>query len=368
MEHAIKSGKLKIEAISDEVLGVKVIRGFARLCDLSALSKADIYDAHKNPTGTQRDLSPKHARDAYLYVRQEELAFWPEIFLSARDSAVWSFAGTPNSVIGSLSVDVDLISSSSKILISRVDGNHRLHYADGTSEGYPPITKIVSFCLAVNLTLEQEIKLFRDINNNQRRMNTSHLENIKVRLSDRSELATRDPKLYIADRLAKDSDSPLKGMVFYGGAKDVAKIVPLRTLKSGIEYMFSRPTRLTAIDDIDIQIKVIKNYLSALKKWEPSVWTSPRQYVMLRGAGFWGVCFLGAEVIDRALAKGGYKPDDMLAVLRSGKSWNWSNGGDFSGLSGRGGAVRIRDLIVAEFAEEESISLKSLMKKISDEI
>ncbi|KRB22156.1 hypothetical protein ASD99_08195 [Mesorhizobium sp. Root695] len=89
---------------------------------------------------------------------------------------------------------------------------------------------------------------------------------------------------------------------------------------------------------------------------------------MLRGAGFWGVCFLGAEVIDRALAKGGYKPDDMLAVLRSGKSWNWSNGGDFSGLSGRGGAVRIRDLIVAEFAEEESISLKSLMKKISDEI
>lgn len=365
-ERAIRSGTLRLDAISSNVLGVDVIRGFARLCDLSAISQADVYDAETNPTGTQRDLSPKHARDAYLYVRQEELAYWPEIFLNAR-KPVWKFY-PDQSGSGRLEIDVDAIRRIETISISRVDGNHRLHYADGTFDGYPPLTNIVSFCLAVNLSLEDEIKLFRDINNNQRRMNTSHLDNIKVRLTGRNDLATRDPKLYIAMRLSEDGDSPLAGMVYTGGPSDVARIIPLRTLKSGLEYMFSRPTRLTAIDEIEIQIKIIKNFFSALKRWVPDAWSKPRQFVMLRGAGFWGVCFLGAEIADRTLAKGKFKPEDMLIILRSGKNWNWANGGDFSGLSGRGGAVKIRDMIVAELAEEESVSLKSLMKQISDEI
>lgn len=366
-EKVIRSGTLEVQAISSNVLGVEVVRGFARLCDLAAISRADIYDAQRNPTGTQRDLSPKHARDAYLYVRQEELAYWPEIFLNARDGSVWKFKADSDGR-GVLQINVDAIAQAEVLSISRVDGNHRLHYADGSFEGYPPLTNVVSFCLAINLSLEDEIKLFRDINNNQRRMNTSHLDNIKIRLTGHGELAVRDPKLYIAKRLSEDADSSIKDLVYTGGPSDVAKVIPLRTLKSGLEYMFSRPTRLTAIDEIEIQIKVIKNFFAALKRWEPASWTNPRQHVMLRGAGFWGVCFLGAEISDRALAKGKFKPEDMLSILKSGKNWNWANGGDFSGLSGRGGAVRIRDMIVAELAEEETISLKSLMKQISDEI
>ena len=144
VDAAARTGKLKIDGISDKVLGVQVVRGFARLCDLATVSRADIYDAERNPTGTQRDLSPKHARDAYLYVRQEELAFWPEIFLNARDRSVWTFDADSNGR-GTLQLDVDAILRSKSISISRVDGNHRLHYADGSFEGYPPLTKRVSF-------------------------------------------------------------------------------------------------------------------------------------------------------------------------------------------------------------------------------
>ena len=89
---------------------------------------------------------------------------------------------------------------------------------------------------------------------------------------------------------------------------------------------------------------------------------------MLRGAGLWGVCFLGAEIIDRGLRRGLYKADDLLNVLLSGKRWDWSNKGDFSGFSGRGGAIKIRDRIVSEIADEESVSLKALMKQISDDL
>lgn len=67
--------KIKIDVIKGKALGVNVYRGFAKLCDLSLISKADIYDSKENPTGTQRDLSPKHAREAYYYVKNSDVGF-----------------------------------------------------------------------------------------------------------------------------------------------------------------------------------------------------------------------------------------------------------------------------------------------------
>ena len=66
---------LKCPAVRAKVLGVNVYRGFASLCDLADISRADIYDQQNNPTGTQRDLSPSHARDAYEYVKNKDLGF-----------------------------------------------------------------------------------------------------------------------------------------------------------------------------------------------------------------------------------------------------------------------------------------------------
>jgi hypothetical protein len=67
------------------------------------------------------------------------------------------------------------------------------------------------------------------------------------------------------------------------------------------------------------------------------------------------------------LGQGKYKIEDMLKVLKSGKKWDWSNAGDFKGFSGRGGAVRIRDLVVGELADEAGISVRSLFQKIMSE-
>lgn len=369
MLHSALPKKLRINCIRETVLGVDVLRGYARLCDLSLISKADVYDAKSNPTGTQRDLSPKHAREAYLYIRQEDKAYWPEIFLCARRSEVWSFDCLNDKVssVGELIIDTQ-IAKEKEIAVSRVDGNHRLHFAGGDYEGYPAIEKLVSFSLAVGLSLADEMRIFRDINNNQRRMNTSHLANIEVKLTGESALKIRDPKLYIANQLSLSKDSPFKGVVYDGGKKDVAKFVPLNTLKTGVEYMLSQPTRLSAIDDPDIQFKLISNYFKALRSWAPHCWVDPKKHVMLRGAGLWGVCFLGAEVIDRVLRKGNFRQTDMLEVLKSGKEWDWTSKGHFAGLSGRGGALKIRDMISAELEDDEGVSLKSLMQDISKEI
>jgi DGQHR domain-containing protein len=280
---------LELPVMRGQVLGVTVLRGYAKICDLASISKADVFDQAGNPTGTQRDLSPKHARRAYEYVRNRDLAFWPEVFLCARIGEAFRYVPSQqNDDIGTLRVYLDIATDPDRIAISRVDGNHRLHYADGSQKGFPRIERTVSFCLAYDLTLEQEITLFRDINDNQRRMNTSHLDNIEARLTGDERLKREEPDLYIARQLGRDEDSALHGRVYEGGKRTSGQHIPLRTLKSGVRYMLSRPTKLTAINDADAQYRLISNYFHALKRWHPRAWEHPGQYLILRGAGLWG--------------------------------------------------------------------------------
>jgi len=356
---------LIVDAHKSKVLGVTVFRGYAKLSDLASISKPDIFDAKHNPTGTQRDLNSKHAKEAYEYVKNRELAFWPEVFLCVRDKKVFDFKrDKKDSEFGQLRINISIAKRKKTISISRVDGNHRLHYADGTENGFEPINKMVSFCLATELTLEQEITLFRDINNNQRRMNTSHLDNIEVRLSHDDKLKIEKTDLYIAQKLGEDNNSPFYGMVYPGGKKSTGFTIPLRSLKTGINYLLSQTKRLKKLKDGEAQYRVVKNYFSALRKWIPEAWAKPKEYLLLRGAGLWASCFIGAEVIEICLNEGKFNVDDMLKLLKSGKDWDWSNKGKFKGYSGRGGATEISNVVSSEFQKPGIISDKELFKKI----
>src|SRR5262250_2104775 len=115
-----KKKTLQYQVVRAKVLGVKVYRGFANLADLAEVSKADIYDQQNNPTGTQRDLSPAHARDAYEYVRNRDLGFWPEVFLCARRKDVITFhpVSAELSDVGILEIDAKAVEKASDIAIS----------------------------------------------------------------------------------------------------------------------------------------------------------------------------------------------------------------------------------------------------------
>lgn len=360
------SKTLSWPVVRAKVLGVNVYRGFANLCDLADISRADIYDQERNPKGTQRDLSPAHARDAYEYVKTRDFGFWPEVFLCARKKDAVTFRPIFPELpeLGILEVDRSAMADRRAIAISRVDGNHRLHYGDGGESGYSRIEKLVSFCLAYDLSREEEIQIFKDINKNQKPMNTSHLDGIEVRLTPEEELKRRNPELYIAQRLQRDSKSPLHGRVFEGGKKPVGVDIPLRGLKTGIQYMISRSTQLPRLADAEAQYRVIRNYFDAVKQWQPKAWASPREYILLRGAGLWAICFLGAHVLDRALLQDKFDSKHMLAILKSGKDWDWSRKGDFVGLSGRGGALEISTKVARKLQDESRMSTKQLFDKI----
>lgn len=361
-----KAITLNCYAVRAKVLGVTVFRGFANLCDLADISQADVYDLKKNPTGTQRDLSPAHAREAYEYVKQSELGFWPEVFLCSRKKTYVTFNPVSPEMpdIGTLSINLPATKDSSAIGISRVDGNHRLYYGNGEQPGYSRIEKLVSFCLAYDLSREEEIQLFKDINKNQKPMNTSHLDGIEVRLTKQEELKRRTPELYIAQKLSRDSKSPFHDLVYEGGKKPIGADIPLRGLKTGIEYMLTRSTQLPHLADAEAQYRVIRNYLNAVKQWQPSAWSKPKEYIMLRGSGLWAICFIGAQVIDRVLQQGQYATSQMLKILQSGKDWDWSKKGDFIGFGGRAGALEISRQVTMKLQDDNRISTKQLFDKI----
>ena len=359
---------LRFPAMQGEVLGIATYRGLGRLSDIARMSQPDVFDQKENPTGTQRDLNVTHARAAHAYVLEKKLAFWPEVVLCCRAPEVLEFEeshGEPGA--GVLRIDLDQIEElrdGGIIAISRLDGNHRLHFADGRVEGYDAVDRSASFCLLIGLSREQEIGLFRDINNNQRRMNTSHLDTIEVRLTPEGRLKVENPALHIAKKLGDDAESPFSEMVYAGGRRSADFHVPLRTLHTGIRYLRQRSTKIEQLDDIEAEYLLVRNYWQALREWVPAAWDQPKKYLLLRGAGLWGACFLGGMVIDRCLEKGKYTVSDMLEMLESGASWDWSRQGDFRGYSGRGGALEIATKVYSEFATESGVSIRRLAEKI----
>ncbi|MCJ7543384.1 MAG: hypothetical protein MUP47_02270 [Phycisphaerae bacterium] len=143
--------------------------------------------------------------------------------------------------------------------------------------------------------------------------------------------------------------------------------IPLRGLRTGIEYMLTRSTQLPRLEDAEAQCRVIKNYFESVKQWQPKAWSAPKDYIMLRGSGLWAICFIGAQVIDRALLQDEFKASHMLTILRSGKDWDWGKKGDFTGLGGRAGALEISNRVTRKLQDESHMSTKQLFDKIMAE-
>ncbi len=57
----------------------------------------------------------------------------------------------------------------------------------------------------------------------------------------------------------------------------------------------------------------------------------------------------------------------MLAILRSGKDWDWGKNGDFRGLGGRAGALEISKRVTRKLQDESRMSTKQLFEKIMAE-
>jgi DGQHR domain-containing protein len=362
----------RFEVIEGTCLGHKAYRGFGSLQELAAISKADVFDQNTNKLGTQRNLSTQHARKAYQYVAEKPKAFFPEVILNVRDSSYIKFKGKKNqdgTSFGTLQFLKDPRLTKA-VIVSRLDGNHRLWYLDGHDSNFDPVARPASFCIVVLTDLKQELEMFRDINDNQMGMNTSHLQNITARLLGEKALKVQNPAAYIVQRLQKDKGSPLYQLMHEGGkVRKGATLsgLTLANLTNAVRDMLSRSAKLGQFPDVDAQFEIIKNYWKAVKKWMPDAWKRPSDFLIFRGVGLYAISYLGVEIIDRCLLKGKYSTNDMLKYLKQLPEADVFSSKGGSLYAGRSGGRMLANELISNLEDEGEISLSKLQKMILGE-
>jgi DGQHR domain-containing protein len=358
--------------IQGECLGHKAYRGFGPLRDLAVISKADVFDQEKNRLGTQRNLKVQHARKAYQYVTEKKKAFYPEIILNIRDDSYVNFIqkGKQGSARFGVLEFVKDPRNTNAIIVSRLDGNHRIWFADGHEKGLDAVARPVSFCFLILSNLEQELELFRDINDNQMGMNTSHLQNITARLLGEKALKIQNPAAYIVQRLQKDKTSPLYRSMHEGGQVRQSAILAgltVANLTNAVRDMLSRSAKLSQFPEADAQYEIIKNYWAAVKKWLPAAWKRPRDFIIFKGIGLYAISYLGIEIIDRCLLKGKYESKVMLSYLKQLPDTEIFTKKGSLPYAGRGGGRLLANEVIANLQDEGEISLSKLQKMILGE-
>lgn len=369
-------------------LDTRCFRGSAPLAWLAAISQADIFDQDLNPEGLQRDLSPKHAAEAYDYVRRPAdprlpRAF-PEVVLNVRDpEAVHASTRSTGRGRGKLDVvdltfDLEYIrrqAADGNVVVSRVDGNHRLWYAAGDARRQPVLT-VAPYQLHLGLTREQEESLFVDINANQKGLNSSHLAILRSRLTPEELELERNPHRVFARRLALDAQSPWHRLVHMGGSREGAKAagvtrpVTFISLEQGTRRLLTKSQYVHDLTQADAQYQLIRRYWQAVREVYEQEWDHSREYLVLKNMGVLAFSILGGTVIDRCMARGQVMKDDMSELIRRTRgTWDWSRKADpsgdppgVSGLSGNRAALIIAGRMSEALEDDASPSIEQRLE------
>jgi DGQHR domain-containing protein len=377
---------VELYAIEGKSFGLITYRGYAKLSDLARISRADVYDDQKNKGGIQRDLDKAHALKAYQYAatgkgKLGEYRLWPEVVLNVRDPSVVTKEAV-NKVSGliltKLTFDpdkMDLLATSPQV--SRVDGNHRLFYAEGDDKAnLTPVEEITPFSMTIGLDVAGEQALFADVNRNQKGMNTSHLHNINYRLTPQMKIMETAPELWISEKLHEDSESPFLGRVYKGGVRSQGseRYINLTSFKNGIELLLSSGKTLKTIPGspetrVSAQYLLIRNYWNAVKKIYSSDWN--KDTLLLKGVGYRAMSIAGGDIIDRCLAEHKTSSKDMESLvertqktkLDDGSSLDWSKNGPLKTYGGMKGVGLLADRILASITPMDQSTVDSLAKE-----
>ena len=369
---------MELLTIKGTNLNTPVYRGFASIKDIATISAPDTGNQDKNPDGLQRGLREKHAQDGYNYAAEaakvpDEPRLWPEVILNVREKSV---IDEPQPVdeqhnLFKIVVHEDRIDKTREHpQISRTDGNHRLFYGEGHPkyDFMPPLDISTPFSLTIGLTPLEETSLFVDINDNQVKMNTSHLYHLLARVKTSENLAKNKPTVWIANKLVTDYKSPFHGIVYLGGEKEkvqgLERRVSLAHLRTGVDMILKLSIKLRDFEDIEDKHVLIRTYWKAVAKVFSQEWADQKKYLLLRGFGVWSMSIVGADIIDRCISPNVIwnqleeKMASYLHQIYGTVNWDKSEG-DIKGYGGRLGAKVLADRM-RHFLSDEGVDLTVL--------
>jgi DGQHR domain-containing protein len=348
-------------------LNTEVYRGYASVASIAQVSDADTFKQQDNPDGLQRGLEEAHARKAYRYARGDgyppgQNRAWAEVLLNVRDPSVVRLTAI-DAARGFFELEIcdELIHKKDlpRPQISRTDGNHRLHFAGGDSHAnQPPLDEIsVPFAMTIGLAPDAEAFLFMDVNDNQRAMNTSHLDHLKYRLTGEAPLMDTQPELVIAERLIDDPHSPWCGLVFKGGERSQGfkRGLNLAALRTGIQMSLQQSVKMRPLD-FAAKYAFLRIFWNAVKATYTSEWSTKKSHLMT-GMGIMVFSQVGSDVIDRCIVRSvlaGSLQNEMCAYLRQTQGiYDWHTNTGFVGYGGRSGASKIANDLKRRLSDDD---------------
>lgn len=346
---------VEMVAVESPNLDTICFRGSAPLRDLTRISQTDVFDQVLNPEGLQRDLSRKHAAEAYDYAARladvERPRAFPEVVLNVRDKAVLEQAEAGEAAgqrIMRLTFDLDKIERARSVKVSRVDGNHRLFYGMGDGRERDALDVMVPFQIHVGLTREQEANLFLDINAEQKGLNSSHLNVLRSRITPEQMELEFHPQRAYAMQLVNDAGSPLHDLVHMGGSKHgtrekgITRPLNFVAVENSIKRMLAKSHALQElVSDHGARYALIRAWWQAIREVYPEAWEQPGEYLVLKNIGVNAFGIVGATVIDRSATLGQVDAADMADLLRAMKDrvdWH-KDSPDVRGRSGNRAAL-----------------------------
>jgi DGQHR domain-containing protein len=388
-------------------LNLLQIRGYAGLDVLADISSADVYDQEANVLGTQRPLTPKHVKEAHAYAMEsvgvtalDDPRAFTEVILNVRNLNVVTikrdgivvdvndidFDDSQTAVVD-LVVDLEAFTfppQEFKPDISRVDGNHRLSgvpLANSTKRDLQVDYPIVSFAIFMGLNLDQERKIFADINGNQKNMDTSHLKQIILRQRGDKAIFEKSSRAQWFAKKLSEKDSVFDGLVHMGGSKkgirkklaanpplsftglvtmishtlksidkDVESVMPLADCELALHGDAQAIEKVT--QGSQMILKLLENYWLAVKQVFPKAWSDIKkdEYVLFESIGNLALSQLAGDIIEEQIREKKVKDKDFVDALNriknAGVTLKKSN---FSGAAGLAGvAVVYASLIAAK--------------------
>lgn len=398
-------------------LNVINARGYASLITLAQISGPDVLDPILNPNGTQRELNKQHSEDALEYAMQADAVdpekdprAFPELTLNVRDKevlritqtngAVLDFDGLSDELLPETIMAEIFIKRDSLILpvpphnpqISRIDGNHRLSRAQVIAletEDIEELERIsgtlnVPFALYVNMTAQQERKIFSAYNGKHVGMPASIIDNFEMGGNDLVE-NIRDIKSasrWLAVELQKEG-MPFHGKVHLGGSKAGAKLKfgeapPLtnRGLATAILKTLEmcnqlKPTLFPPYDSSDPaeatelrrqeriakaskMLSYLELYWRAVKEAFPEAWDDKKKYILMSSIGIGGFSQLAAPVIENlVVSKGKRDYEHFKAVMDYMVGQVNLERENFKAIAGAGGIKLVSDKLITLWSDNQ---------------
>ena len=368
-------GKVKLYAIRSRALDVDCYRGFASIANLARISRPDEYNEINHKEGIQRDLNKKHAREAYDYaasIIRGQKRIWPEIILSLRDEKGIEIKGC-GKVRGLkeiypviIKIDLDKIRLDKvNPTFSRVDGNHRLYYAGGIDKKRPELNAIIPFCIIEKVSRNEEVLIFKTINEKQVRLKTDHLLRITGQITRGIDLMERDPVLWLTHYLREDDSSPFYRIVHIAGAKSKgeAYIINQKSLYDGIRIFYKAlDVNLKQGNNLRSLPLIFVRYFSAVKRRWTTEWNSSKKYLLMSNTGMQAIGIVGAQLVERQIRGKKIHEDDFYRELKTAQfSWEKVQG-DKKLPTGRAGAEIIAQGILNSMSGT-TINLSQLLQR-----